>query len=235
MASIVNSQTRAVPGWRSLLLMFVLFAVVSAATGAGVAYWILVRYTLHLPLETQRLNVLLPELMPVEVEILPQDTTAATELRDFPVHINDNFKTVVRVDTRIPVRMNVPFRGEVPVDLVLPVKTRVKTRVLGVNMELPIEGNIPLRFKLPVDLMIPINQTLPMKFDLPVNTHIEQAVNIKVQTQQAAQIRLREPSLAVTLQRSEFAIPLSWLSLTAPADNGKATQLGPLASPPGGK
>jgi hypothetical protein len=235
MSTALHSQTRAAVGWRGLLAMFALFAVVSAATGAGAAYWILKRYTLHLPLDTQHLNVRLPEHLPVEVEILPQDTTAATELRDFPVRVNDNFKTVVRVDTRVPVRINVPFRGEVPVDLVLPLKTRVKTRVLGVNMELPIEGEIPLRFKLPVNLMIPIDQTLPMKFDLPVNTRIDQIVNIQVQTLQAARIRLRDPGLRVTLQDGEFVVPLSWLSLTAPTDNGEASQLGPLARPPSGK
>ncbi|MGH8458413.1 MAG: hypothetical protein ACRESV_03600, partial [Nevskiales bacterium] len=155
-------------------------------------------------------------------------------LREFPVRVNDSFRTVVRVDTRVPIRMNVPFRGQVPVDLTLPLKTRVRTRVLGVNMELPIEGEIPLRFSLPVDLSIPIDQTVPMKFDLPVNTHIDQMVNVKVQTQQAARIRLRESTLPVALQAGEIAVPLSWLSLTAPADNGEATRLGPLARP-GGK
>lgn len=231
-----NSRIHAGMGWRSLLLALALFAVISAATGAGVAYWILMRYTLHLPLQTQRLNVILPEQLPVEVEILSQDEVTATgddiALREFPVQINDYFKTVVRVDTQLPIRMTVPFHGEVPVNLTLPLDTKVKTRVLGINMELPIKGEIPLRFNLPVDLLIPIDQTLPMKFDLPVNTHINQMVNVKVRTQQAARIRLRDPNLAVTVQEGEISVPLSWLSLVAPASNGEAQQLGPLARPP---
>jgi hypothetical protein len=238
MVSAANSRILAGVSWRSLLLMLALFALVSATAGAGAAYWILMRYTLHLPMETQRLNVLLPEHLPVDVEILPQDAAAVTDaatLREFPVHIDDTFKTVVRVDTRVPVRMTVPFQGVVPVNMTLPLNTKVKTRVLGVNMELPIEGEIPLRFSLPVDLSVQIDQTLPMKFDLPVNTRINQRVNVKVQTQQAARIRLRDPRLPVTLQEGEIAVPLSWLSLTALPDNDEATRLGPLARPPGGK
>ncbi len=235
MTSIANARISAGVSWRGLLLMLVLFAVVSAAAGAGAAYWILLRYTLHLPLMGQPLKVLLPEHLPVEVEILPQEVASKPDesvMRTFPVRINDTFKTVVRVDTQIPIRMNVPYRGEVPVDLTLPVNTKVRTRVLGVNLELPVEGEIPLRFKLPVDLMIPIDQVLPMKFDLPVNTRIDQMVNVKVQTQQAARIRLYDPALAVTLQAGEIAVPLSWLSLVGPADNGEPSRLGPLAQPP---
>lgn len=238
MVSAANSRISAGVSWRSLLLMLALFALVSATAGAGAAYWILMRYTLHLPMETQRLNVLLPEHLPVDVEILQQDAAVVTDaatLREFPVHIDDTFKTVVRVDTRVPVRMTVPFQGVVPVNMTLPLNTKIKTRVLGVNMELPIEGEIPLRFSLPVDLSVQIDQTLPMKFDLPVNTRINQRVNVKVQTQQAARIRLRDPRLPVTLQEGEIAVPLSWLSLTALPDNDEATRLGPLARPPGGK
>lgn len=223
-------------GWRGLLLTFALFAVISAAAGAGAAYWVMLRYTLHLPLDTQRLQVRLPEQLPVEVEILPQETpgadTESLPLREFPVRISDNFKTVVRVDTRVPVRMKVPFHGEVPVNITVPVNTRVRTRVLGISMELPIEGQIPLQFRLPVDLVIPIDQILPMKFDLPVSTRIDQTVNVRVQARQAARIRMHDPSLSVTLQGGEFAVPLSWLSLTAPADNGDPSRLGPLAQPP---
>jgi len=98
-------------------------------------------------------------------------------------------------------------------------------------MELPVEGEIPLRFSLPVDLLIPIDQTVPMKFDLPVNTHINQLVKVQVQTQQAARISLRDPTMPVTLQAGEIAVPLSWLSLVGPENNGPPSRLGPLQPP----
>ncbi len=227
----MNLRRMAGVSWPMLLLVIALVIVACAATAAGTAYWVIKRYTLHMPLDNQRLNVQLPEQLPVEVEILQQDNavmTDASEMRAFPVLIDENFRSRVRVDTRVPIRMNVPFKGEVPVDITVPVDTTVKTRVLGINMELPITASIPLRFNLPVDLVIPIEQTVPMHLDLPVNTHIKQQVTVRVQTRQAARIRLQEPVLEVDLQGSEIAVPLSWVSLTAPANNGNPVTLGPM-------
>jgi hypothetical protein len=219
-------------GWPALLLVLAVAGVLAGTAGAGTAYWLLSRYTLHLPVQAQRLQVQLPADLPVEVEILPQ-AAADAPLQAIPVRIDERFRTLVRVDTQVPVRMTVPFRGEVPVDITLPLKTRVKTRVLGIEMELPVEGRIPLQFNLPVDLSIPIDQTLPMRFDLPVTTRINQTVNVQVPTQQAARIRLREARLDVTVNDSEIAVPLAWLWLVGPGRDGEpAPQLGPLRTPP---
>jgi hypothetical protein len=219
--------------WRGLLLALLLLVLLSAAAGAIGASWVLRYFTLHMPLQAQQVQVLLPDELPVAVEVVPQEAVAeaGTPTQEFPVQVNDTFRTVVRVDTRLPVRMDVPFRGEIPVNLDLPVNTKVRTRVLGIPLELPVEGEIPLRFKLPVDLVIPIDQVLPMKFDLPVSTRINQTVNVRVRTQQLARIRLDDPRLSVILQSGEIAVPLSWLSLVGPG-NGAPAQLGPLAQPP---
>jgi hypothetical protein len=219
--------------WRGLLLVLLFLVVLSAAAGAGAAWWVMLRFTLHLPLQPQQVEVRLPEDLPVQVEVAPQDPDSAADvpMQSFPVRVNDTFRTVVRVDTRVPVRMRVPFRGEVPVNLDLPINTRVKTRVLGLPLEVPVEGVIPLRFSLPVDMVIPIDQVIPMKFDLPVRTHIDQTVRVQVQTRQTARIHLHDPTLAVTLQAGEIAVPLSWLSLVGPG-NGEPTRLGPLVQPP---
>lgn len=219
--------------WRGLLLTLALLVVVSAAAGAGAAYWVMQRYALHMPLRTQTLSVRLPAELPVEVEILPQapEATADDPGQTFPVRVNDTFSTTVRVNTRFPLKMNVPFRGEIPVDLDLPVSTTIRTRVLGVPLELPVEGEIPLHFRLPVDLVIPIDQTLPMKFDLPVSTRIDQTVNVEVRAQQHARIRLRDAPLPVTVLSGEVAVPLSWLSLVGPDEDAVFGRLGPLRHP----
>ncbi len=218
--------------WPALCLVLALVAVLAGTAGAGAAYWLLSRYTLHLPVQAQRLQVNLPGELPVEVEIQPQAATDGDTLQEIPVQIDEQFRTQVRVDTQIPVRMTVPFRGEVPVNITLPLDTRVRTRVLGMNLELPIQGQIPLRFSLPVDLSIPINQTLPMRFDLPVTTRIRQTVGVKVPTQQTARIRLRDPRLEVMVSDSEIAVPLAWLWLAGSGqDAGDLPQLGPLRAP----
>jgi hypothetical protein len=219
--------------WHGLLLTLLLLVLLSAAAGAAAAYWVILRYTLHLPLQAQQVKVVLPDQLPVAVEVMPPEAVAeaGASTQEFPVRVDDTFRTVVRVDTRFPVRMSVPFRGEVPVDLTLPVNTKVRTRVLGVPLQVPVEGEIPLHFKLPVDLMIPIDQVLPLKFDLPVSTRIDQTVRVRVQTRQLARIRLHDPNLPVTLQSGEIAVPLAWLSLVGPG-NGEPERLGPLAQPP---
>ncbi len=237
MKALTHLQMPLVVSWRGLLLALLLFALVSAAAGGITAYWILSRYSLQMPLRAQALQVRLPEQLPVEVEIFPPalDDPAlrqAANLQVLPIHIDERFKTVVRVDTRLPIRMNVPYKGDIPVDITLPLKTKVRTRVLGINMELPVEGEIPLRFRLPVDLLIPIEQTLPMKLDLPVETRINQIVHVKIPTRQAARITLQEPSLDVILEKGEIAVPLSWLSLVRDGGMGEETRLGPLAYPP---
>lgn len=237
MKSASTEKGLGVVHWRGLLFALSLFALLSAAAGAGMAYWVVARYTLHMPLQTQALKVRLPTQLPVQVELLPPGgdgaaAPAATELREFPIYIDENFRTVVRVDTRVPIRMDVPFKGEVPVNITLPLNTRIRTRVLGINMELPIEGEVPLRFNLPVDLMIPINQNVRMKFDLPVNTRINQSVNVKMPTQQAARISLHDPSLNISMERSEITVPLSWLSLVENSGREEVLQLGPLVMPP---
>lgn len=223
--------------WRGLLFALLLFALLSAAAGAGMAYWVVTRYTLHLPLQTQALKVRLPTQLPVQVELLPPNSDdeavpAVAEMREFPIYIDDNFRTVVRVDTRVPIRMDVPFKTEVPVAITLPLNTRVRTRVLGISMELPIEGEVPLQFSLPVDLLIPINQSVRMKFDLPVNTRINQQVNVKIPVQQAARIRMHDPSLNISLESSQITVPLSWLSLVENSNREEGLQLGPLVMPP---
>ncbi|HXG28235.1 MAG TPA: hypothetical protein VNJ47_05230, partial [Nevskiales bacterium] len=161
-AGMADAQTpwrRAGVSWPALLLLLAVLAVAAAAAGAGAAYWLVLRYTLHVPVPAQPLRVRLPEQLPVEVEILPQPPGEGVTLQEIPVQIDERFATRVRVDTQVPVRLAVPFRGEVPVDITLPLKTRVRTRVLGMSLELPVEGEIPLQFRLPVDVSIPIDRS----------------------------------------------------------------------------
>lgn len=220
--------------WRRLLAPALLVIFFAAAAGAAGAYWMLARYTAHVPLRDQSLEAILPPDLPVRVEVLSAQGAAGAEGSDdaqgVPVRLHETLHLNADFDAEVPLRMTVHYRGEIPVKAQVPVNTQIQTRVLGIAMTLPIQGAIPLDLKLPVDLVIPVNQAVRLKFSAPVTARVDQVVHIPLRAELDTRIRFTDATIPIRVRRAELELPLKRLSLSGPAlVGGGLWTFGPLA------
>jgi hypothetical protein len=222
------------PSWKGIISLLLLTAVIAAAVGALIATLVVSGFTAHVPLLDQRLNIVMPPDLPVQVEVLQAGAPGAPPdaSTGVPVRLNETLKLNVDFDTMVPLRMNVRYRGSIPVKTDIPINTQVRTRVLGVTMTLPIEGSIPLNLSLPVDLNIPIDQLVRLKFSAPLSGRINQIVHIPLRASLEARIRFADPLIPITVRQTELALPLRDLWLSGPTPlGGTPWKLGPMADP----
>ncbi len=199
--------------WRRVVALLVLLTVLAAAAGAIAATFVVSRFTAYVPLDDQQLKIVMPDQLPVQVELLADSTDAQPGV---PVRLNERLKLEVAFDTMVPLKLTVNYRGAIPVRADIPINTTVRTRVLGVEMELPIEGSIPLDLSLPVDLAIPIDQSVRLKFTAPVTAQIDQLVHIPLRATLDAKVRFDDPRIPVTVEDTQLALPLRDLRLGGP-------------------
>lgn len=217
---------------RQLGLILLVLAVCLAA-GAGGAYWVLARYSVHVPLHEQALQVSMPDDLPVSVEVVGAGDigAAVADERGVPVRLDEYLDVNVMVDTEVPVNTEVHYRGSLPVKARIPVDTQMKTQLMGMDVMVPVQGTIPVDLALPVDLRIPINQAVKFKFTAPVRARVNQTVYIPVRAKLAARIRFDDPSLQIMVRQAQLALPLDQIWLTGPSPFGRGERaLGPLSA-----
>ena len=184
-----------------------------AAAALASAWW-LGRASIHVPLDGQQMRVRIPDTLPVRVEVLDaRGLKARLDARGIPVRLNEQLNLNVKFDTDVPLKLTVRYQGQIPVQAEVPVDTTMETRLLGVSMRLPVKGRIPLDLSLPIDLTIPIEQPVRMKFSAPITAHIDQTVHIPLKAELDARIRFGEAPIALTVENSEFVLPLSAIDL----------------------
>lgn len=219
-------QKIAAVSWPGLLLYTTLWLLLGAGSGAFGAYWLLTRYHLKVPVNSQALTIDLPEELFVDVELQQMDADAipnlsADELVLLPVRLKDDINVMISLDSELPLKLTVPYKGKLPFNTTLPVDTVVKTKILGIPMNLPISANIPVQSDIDVDLSIPINQTIPVAFTAPVRVKLDHLVQIPIPAKQEARISMEKAQMPITVHDSEFVMPLANMKLTAPDEPKK--------------
>lgn len=207
--------------WPGLMLYTGLWIGLGAASGALGAYWLITRFDLRVPVAQQAITVDLPPSLNVEVELQqmqPVDSQSANSEKVvlLPVHLRDEFQVEITLDNKLPLKMVVPYKGRLPVNTIMPIDTVVQTKVLGIPMTVPVKGNIPINTVVDVDLRIPIDQTVPVAFSAPVKARLDHIVQIPIPAKQQARISMGSARMPITLQETEFVMPLSGVALTRP-------------------
>lgn len=222
-----NLPRAVLPGvsWRGLLIYHLLFLMIAAGSGAFGAYWLITRYDLKIPVSNQSVMIDLPEELQVDVELMEMSTLTKEELAEkdmvmLPLRLSDSLDLEVNIDTMLPLKMTVPYKGSMPVRTMIPVDTVVRTKLLGMPLEMPVQTVVPVDTYVDVDVNIPINQQVPLKFNAPVRAHIDQLVHIPIPAKQQARIRMEKAEMPITIQDSEFVMPLSGVGLRKPDAEG---------------
>lgn len=203
------------------MLYTVLWIGLGAASGAMGAWWLITRYHLSVPVTQQAITVDLPPSLNVDVELQQMQPLAPGAFEEvsvvmLPVHLKDEFQVDISIDNMLPLNMVVPYKGELPVNLILPIDTVVETRVLGIPMQVPVRGMIPVNTSVDIDVRIPINQKIPVTFSAPVQARLDHVVQIPIPAKQQARITMGSAQMPITLQETQFVMPLSGVQLTRP-------------------
>lgn len=177
--------------------------------------WMLGRASVRVPLDGQRLQVRLPDTLPVQVDVIDARALSAGDAknRGVPVHLDETLRLDIAVDPEVPLALTVRYQGQIPVRTQVAVDTTMETRVLGLPMQLPVKGTIPLELDLPVDLTIPIRQPVRLQFEAPVTARLDQTVHIPFKAGLDAHIRFGDAPIALTIADGEFHLPVKAIGL----------------------
>lgn len=221
--------------WRHLILSALLLLLCMGSLSAAAAWWAWHNLAARVVLKEQMADVVLPRELAVRARVeqkvqVKVDENVSVRVpiqQDLTIPLDGDIPIQVSIDTAVPIAIDVPIKHVLKVDQTIDLDTKVRTRVLGFEMNLPVQARIPVKTDVPIDLTIPVRKTLPValvtqakvRLHEPLRTHVDTVIDTQVPIKAALTLPVTAPVAArLTFPDQHVQAGLNLMDITVPFD-----------------